>query len=622
MLPPAPDPPGPVEGCENQELPVDIGGFASKVLELLPVPVVALEAVSDPADLRIVWANPFADDRFGADVVGSWLDRDRPFGPMGSIVAETVDSIRTGRLVVLARTVEQAGSVTHLRCTVLPVGEGAAVAVRDVTADVEARAELAVVGGTLERVERWGNLGVWEVDLRSSSVYWSTQVYEILGVEDQCLESFDRVVHPDDRAIMDHVVRRLLDQPGPYRLTHRIIRNGEVRTLDQHMQSVPDATGRPARLLGTMIDVTATRALQQQVHQGQQMRTIGLLAGGMAHDLANALFVMRGHADVLLARDGLDEAVRESLAAIARGAERASTLTRRFMALGRHDELRPARVDLLAVAEDVVDLVDPTLRSEVAVGVVRAEPDVRPHVLVDADRLRQAVLDLVFNARDAGATSITLRVGEVVLAPDDDRSVDGVPAPGRYGSIDVVDDGAGMDQATIERAFEPFFTTKDVEAGSGLGLANVQAFAVQSLGGISATSTPGDGTTMSILLPAADEGRPARRSRPRARRVLVGAPPARRDALTGALGALDAQLVCMGDLAGVTYSLATEPIDVAVLDESLVSPSAWPEGAAGVPMVVVTSRAGTHPRAAAEVAPDDAAALLAALEVLLSATNA
>lgn len=600
---------------------MDIGAFASEVLKLLPVPFVALEAVpAAAADLRVAWANPPARDRFGPDIEGSWLDRDRPFGPMGSIVAETEACMRDARLAVVERSVQQAGSVVHLRCTVLPVGEGAAVVIEDATSAVEAKAELALLGSALERVERWGNLGVWEVDLRTDAVYWSTQVYEILGVDEQCLESFQQVVHPDDRAIMDHVVQRLVDQPGPYRLTHRILRDGEVRTLEQHMQSVPDASGRPVRLLGTMIDVSATRALQQQVHQGQQMRTIGLLAGGMAHDLANALFVMCGHADVLLARDDLDGAVRESLEAIARGGQKASTLTRRFMALGRHGELRPVRVDLLEVAEDVLDLVHPTLRSELSLRVERVDPDARPVVLADADRLRQVLLDLVFNARDAGATAITLRIGEVVLGAGDQRPAHEQLAAGRYGSIDVVDDGAGMDQATIDLAFQPFFTTKAADAGSGLGLANVQDFVLQSLGAVSVSSRPGVGTTMSVLLPAAVSGgtRSRRRRRPRARRVLVGAPRERSEALLAALAGVDAQLVFMEDLEGVTYSLATEPIDVAVLDESFVSPSTWPDGSVGVPVVVVTARPGMHPRAAARVAPGDVAGLLATLAEVLA----
>lgn len=603
---------------------MDIGSFAAEALELLPVPFVALEAVSSDSspqgDLRVVWANPPARERFGPGIEGAWLDRDQPFGKMDPIVPEAERSRRSGRLRVVDRAVEQGGVVAHLRCTVLPVANGAAVIVEDTTAEVEARAELAVVGSTLERVERWGNLGVWEIDLQAGTVYWSTQVYEILGVDEQCISRFHEVVHPDDRAIVDHVTQRLLEQPGPYRVTHRIVRAGEVRTVEQHMQSVPDASGRPVRLIGTMIDVTATRALQQQLHRGQQMRTIGLLAGGMAHDLANALLIMRGHADVLLARPDLDEDVQASLAAIARGGERASTLTRRFMALGRRDELRPVRIDPHAVLQDVLELVGPAMRTEVEVSIEPADPGSSRLVLADVDRLRQVLLDLVFNARDAGASSIVLRVAEATLDPGDPRCSEGGLAPGRYGVIEVADDGSGIDAATIERIFDPFFTTKSADSGSGLGLANAQDFARQSLGTILVDSAPGVGTTMSVLLPATVSAEAAGRSRgrPRARRVLVGAAsPDRGDELLEILAGARAQVVRMEDLDGVVFSLETEPIDVAVLDESLVSPSAWPPILTGVSTVLVTSQAGAYPHAAREVAPGDAGALLDALDELL-----
>jgi len=448
-------------------------------------------------------------------------------------------------------------------------------------------------------------------------------VYEILGVEDQSLNLFYEAVHPDDRALVDHVTQRLLDQPGPYRVTHRVVRNGEVRTVDQHMQSVPDATGRPVRLLGTMIDVTATRALQQQVHHGRQMRTIGLLAGGMAHDLANALLVMRGHAEVLSARADLDDDVRASLAAIVRGGERASTLTRRFMALGRHDELRPTRVDLGNITEEVLELVSPSMRAEVALSIERTEPAPSPLVLADEPRLRQVLLDLLFNARDAGATAIRLEVGAVVLGPIDPRCTGAGLVPGRYGRIDVVDDGAGMDTVTMDRIFDPFFTTKDADAGSGLGLANAQDFAHQSLGALLVSSAPGAGTSMSLLLPAtvAADVAPTSRRRGRARRVLVGASPDRCDELQEALAGVGAQLVCMEDLDGVVFSLETEPIDVAVLDDSLVTAADWPSMRAAVPTIVVTDRCDDHPQATTLVQPGDHTGLRSALEDLLASSG-
>lgn len=603
---------------------MDIGSFAAEALELLPVPFVALELVTSEAapqgDLRVVWANPRARERFGERIEGAWLDRDQPLGTMEPMVPEAELSRRSGRLRVVDRAVERHGTVAHLRCTVLPVANGAAMIVEDTSAEVEARAELAVVGSALERVERWGNLGVWEIDLEADTVYWSTQVYEILGVEDQCLDRFREIVHPDDRALVEHVTQRVLEQPGPYRVTHRIVRAGEVRTVEQHMQSVPDATGRPVRLLGTVIDVTAARALQQQVHQGQQMRTIGLLAGGMAHDLANALLIMRGHADVLLSRTDLDDDARLSLEAIARGGDRASTLTRRFMSLGRRDELRPVRVDPRAVLDDVLDLVGPAVRTEVHLSVEPAEGADAVLVLADADRLRQVLLDLIFNARDAGASSIALRLGAATLDPGDPRCTEGGLAPGRYGVIDVVDDGAGIDPATIGRIFDPFFTTKGADTGSGLGLANAKDFARQSLGEILVSSVPGTGTTMSVLLPAtvaSDRARSAR-ARRRARRILVGAGSQRRgQELLEILGGAGWQVVWMDDLDGVAYSLETEPIDVVVLDESLLPAGSWPGVLSGAPTVVVTSRPAAYPHAAGEVDPQDTSGLLDVLDELL-----
>jgi signal transduction histidine kinase len=391
------------------------------------------------------------------------------------------------------------------------------------------------------------------------------------------------------------------------------------------MQSVPDESGRPARLLGTMIDVTAARALQQQVHHGQQMRTIGLLAGGMAHDLANALFVMRGHAELLLGRADLGDDVRDSLSAIVRGAEKATTLTRRFMALGRHDELRPERVDLGAVAEEVLDLVRPAVRSEVALSVERRGPGGSRCVLADEARLRQVLLDLVFNARDAGATSVDIEIGEVLLRSGDPRCLEhGIP-PGRYGVIAVVDDGAGIDEQTLGHVFDPFFTTKAEDAGSGLGLANAQDFARQSLGAIVASSSLGVGTTMSVLLPAAVSGDAHSPHSPRrrrsARRVLVGASPDRCDALSAALAPAGAQVACVEDLDGFAYSLHTEPIDVVVLDDSLLTASTWPAGLADVPTILVTD-GDRHPEADHHVRTGDTARLLAALEDLWPASTA
>ncbi len=473
------------------------------------------------------------------------------------------------------------------------------------------------IAETLARVEQWGNLGVWEVDLATNRVYWSTQVYEILGIDECDLAAFFAIVHPDDLPVVEHVTSRALEQPGPYRVSHRIQRGDEVRTLDQHMQSIAGDDGRPIRLLGTMIDATETRALQQQVHHAQQVRAVGLLAGGLAHDFNNVLLVIRGHADVLLAQTDADDPARPSLEAISRAGSRASTLTRKLMALGRQDELRPVRVAPDQLLGDIGELVRPTLDADVNFHVEVDEAASGTEILVDVDQLHQVVIDLVLNARDAGARTIRLRFESRHLHPTDAPCVDGRVAAGTYGVIQVIDDGSGIDATTLEHIFEPFFTTKDARSGSGIGLANARGFADRSLGALLVASEPDVGTTMSLLLPAStgaatERVRSPRRSR--RTRVLVAAGDDRRDRLLAALGDLDHQLVAAGDLEAMSFSLETEPIDLVVLDRSLLASSSRPGILDGVATVVVSDRpvAGSG-----QVPLDDELALIEAVDQLL-----
>jgi CheY-like chemotaxis protein len=177
---------------------------------------------------------------------------------------------------------------------------------------------------------------------------------------------------------------------------------------------------------------------------------------------------------------------------------RAADQIRQMLAFGRAQPLRPQPVRLADLLLRSQDLTDKALGERVRL-VAKLDPGL-PALVADPSQLELALLNLVFNARDAmrdrGGT-VTLRASVV------EEQIDGL-GPGNMLRIDVEDDGPGMDAQVLSRVFEPYFTTKPVGAGTGLGLPQVQAFARQSQGDVRIASKPGQGTRVSLFLPIAD----------------------------------------------------------------------------------------------------------------------
>jgi CheY-like chemotaxis protein len=179
---------------------------------------------------------------------------------------------------------------------------------------------------------------------------------------------------------------------------------------------------------------------------------------------------------------------------------RAATLVQRLLAFARRQDLQPRAVDVVAVLEEVEDLITrsigPTI--EVAMQNDRSVPAAR----VDPNQLEMAILNLALNGRDAmpKGGKLTIRAShERIIENDDDLK------PDRYVRIDVIDTGTGMDARTLSRAIEPFFTTRGVGKGTGLGLSMVHGLAAQSGGALRLSSSLGAGTTATLWLPVADE---------------------------------------------------------------------------------------------------------------------
>ena len=190
---------------------------------------------------------------------------------------------------------------------------------------------------------------------------------------------------------------------------------------------------------------------------------------------------------------------RSLVSAAIQAAERGATLTKRMLSFARRQDLRPEAVSVPQLVGSMVEMLRRSLGPAVEIEMDFREP--LSLVRVDPNQLELALLNLALNARDAmddgGAVTIAAR-GEAVGAGD----VRGLVA-GEYVCISVVDDGCGMDEATLKRAAEPFFTTKGAGKGTGLGLSMVYGLAAQSGGVIRLHSRVGAGTKVELWLPVA-----------------------------------------------------------------------------------------------------------------------
>jgi signal transduction histidine kinase/ActR/RegA family two-component response regulator len=240
--------------------------------------------------------------------------------------------------------------------------------------------------------------------------------------------------------------------------------------------------------------------IESRLYRAQKLESLGLLAGGIAHDFANLLTVILTSASLASARS-LDPLVSEELTAITGAAERGALLTRQLLAISRTHPLSLQAVDLGDRLRSLVSLLHRVLPERITLEL--SDDGQAPLAEGDPSQLDQVLMNLCINARDAMPDGGVLRIRTEVVPADPAARPGRVPGP--WIAVAVTDSGSGMPPDVVERVFEPFFTTKPDRAGTGLGLAVVFSIVRQHGGSVTCTSAVGQGTTFRVLLPAARE---------------------------------------------------------------------------------------------------------------------
>jgi signal transduction histidine kinase len=212
------------------------------------------------------------------------------------------------------------------------------------------------------------------------------------------------------------------------------------------------------------------------------------------------LGVILGHTELAMEQVAPSEPLRGDLEQIRSAAERSANLTRQLLAFARKQTIAPKVLDLNATVESMLKMLRQLIGEDIAL-VWLPGAGLSP-VKVDPSQIDQILANLCVNARDAigGVGKLTIKTANSTF-DDDYCATHAEVVPGEYVKLAVIDDGCGMDKATLEKLFEPFFTTKEVGKGTGLGLATVYGIVKQNNGIINVTSEPDKGTTFEICLP-------------------------------------------------------------------------------------------------------------------------
>ncbi len=290
--------------------------------------------------------------------------------------------------------------------------------------------------------------------------------------------------------LADAQAGRALNRPEVMRATRP-----SQETFVQIILRRAPAAGR--LLFAVISDATEMKTLEARFVQSQKMQAIGQLAGGVAHDFNNLLTAISGHCDLLLLNRDYYDPEYDDLMQIHQNANRAAALVRQLLAFSRRQTMKPEKLPLENLLEDLAQLLTRLVGERIA---LKLSHDRRlGPIWADRRQLEQVIMNLVVNARDAMPMGgeIRIRTSALHLEQDRERGRARIPA-GDYALIEVEDEGIGIPDDNLDKIFEPFFTTKKPGEGTGLGLSTAYGIVKQLGGYIFADSTEGTGTVFSL----------------------------------------------------------------------------------------------------------------------------
>ena len=421
--------------------------------------------------------------------------------------AEELLGYNHGNILVIARGIEDSIGALHWTAGVVVILAVICVAILVVNIITRRRQQRAIAESEQRLRLVLDNLFAYVavLELDGTTLEVNRAALEVAGLSREKVigTPFDRLPWWTNSAEEHAKVRRALQQAGAGRMerydTEVLVADGRKVTVDFGCGPLRNADGKVILLVATGVDITARKELEQQFLRAQRMDAIGMLAGGLAHDLNNILAPMLMAASLLKTRLTAP-ADRRMVAMIEGGAQRGADIIRQLLTFGRGGVSVKGPVQVRHLIREMVHIMQETFPRNIEIDSMI--PSELWPVEGDATQLHQVLLNLCVNARDAMPRGGRLVLKAENLTLDETNSHHHPQAAlGSHVLLTTSDTGDGIPREIINRIFDPFFTTKPVGKGTGLGLSTVLGI-VKSHGGlVTVDSEPGRGTTFRVYLP-------------------------------------------------------------------------------------------------------------------------
>jgi two-component system, cell cycle sensor histidine kinase and response regulator CckA len=339
-------------------------------------------------------------------------------------------------------------------------------------------------------------------DLHNQILFWNQGAEKMYGwqVEEAQGKNAFKLLSQETSPLLSEALKTVVVRGMWQGELRKFTKNSKELIIASRWTLMLDAVGLPKSILIVDTDITEKKQLETQLLRSQRLKSIGTLAGGIAHDLNNILTPMMGIAQLLpLKYPDLDDVSLQMLNSLETNAKRGSDLVRQILSFTRGSEIKFTIVLVSQLIEDILQIVQQTFPKFIDINV-----DITPDigiVLGDSTQLHQVLMNLVINARDAMPNGGKLCISATKIFIDENYARMHIGATvNSYVRITVTDTGVGIHSEIIDRIFDPFFTTKEVGKGTGLGLSILMGIINSHGGFVEVASQVGIGTTFQVYL--------------------------------------------------------------------------------------------------------------------------